>query len=63
MPSKRRPRLVILILIAFVVLGAIMATAPLLDYRIEWAGVTMLGALGIAMALMAWVLIVGSADE
>ena len=64
MKSKRRPRNVIVIGIAFVMLAAIYAiTAPPLGFHIEWAGVTMLGALGIAMSLLAYVLIAGSSGE
>ena len=64
MESKRRPRLVIVILIVFLTLGATLgAAAPVLHYNIEWAGVTLLGALAIAMSVMAYVLIVGSSDE
>lgn len=49
---------------AFVVVSiAYAALAPVLGYRIEWAGVTMLAALGIAMGLMAYVLIAGSRQD
>jgi len=34
-----------------------------LGYHIEWAGVTMLAALGVAMAIMFYVLIAGSAKD
>jgi len=34
-----------------------------LGYDIEWAGVTMLAALGVAMAIMFYVLIAGSAKD
>ena len=64
MQSTRRPRLVIFIVVLFLALGTILgAAAPVLNYHIEWAGVTMLGALAIAMAMMAYVLIVGSSDD
>jgi hypothetical protein len=38
------------------------AFAPVLGYHVEWAGVTMLFALGIALGIMAFVLSAGS-DE
>lgn len=64
MKSKRRPRNVIAIGIGFIVVAAIYAVAaPPLGFHVEWAGVTMLGALGIAMSLLAYVLIVGSSGE
>ena len=50
----------ILIGIACVVLGiAYGALAPVFNYKIEWAGVTMLIALGAAMAIMVAVLDTG----
>jgi hypothetical protein len=36
--------------------------APFFHYKIEWAGVTMLAALGVALGLMAAVLDAGSRD-
>jgi hypothetical protein len=63
MPSLRG-RNVIVIAITFIVLGAIYAIgAPILGYHIEWAGVTMLGALGIAMTIMFYVLFAGSSQD
>lgn len=60
----RHPRNVVVIGIAFVVVAAIYALGAVpLGYEIEWAGVTMLGALGIAMSLMAYVLIAGSPKD
>ena len=64
MHPMRHPRNVAVIGIAFIVLGALYALGAVpLGYRIEWAGVTMLGALGIAMSLMAYVLIAGSSED
>lgn len=60
----RHPRNVAIIGITFIAIGAIYALGAVpLGYRIEWAGVTMLGALGVAMALMAYVLIAGSSGD
>ncbi len=57
----RPPRNVLAIGAVFIVVAIVYAAlAPVLGYRIEWAGVTMLGALGVAMALMAYVLISGA---
>jgi hypothetical protein len=36
--------------------------APVLGYKIEWAGVTMLFALGFALGIMSYVLTSGSSD-
>ena len=61
MTSRRR--LAIVFGLVFVVIGvALGAFAPALGYKIEWAGVTMLLALGIAVALMTYVLTAGSRD-
>lgn len=60
----RHPRNVVIIGIAFIAVGALYALGAVpLGYQIEWAGVTMLGALGIAMSLMAYVLIAGSSED
>jgi hypothetical protein len=57
-------RNIIVIAITFIALGAIYALgAPILGYHIEWAGVTMLGALGIAMTIMFYVLFAGSSQD
>jgi hypothetical protein len=63
MPSLRG-RNVIVIAITFIVTGAIYAIgAPILGYHIEWAGVTMLGALGVALSIMFYVLLAGSSQD
>ncbi|HUQ43338.1 MAG TPA: hypothetical protein VM451_02850 [Candidatus Limnocylindria bacterium] len=50
----------IIIAISCVVLGVLYgALAPVFGYRIEWAGVTMLIALGAALGLMVFVLDTG----
>jgi type III secretory pathway component EscT len=59
----RRYRNSIVIAIACVVLGTLYgALAPVFGYKIEWAGVTMLIALGVALGLMVAVLDTGSGD-
>ncbi|MBI2762306.1 MAG: hypothetical protein HYX54_00895 [Chloroflexi bacterium] len=64
MHPVRHPRNVIVIGLAFVAVGTLYALGAVpLGYDIEWAGVTMLGALAIAMSLMAYVLIAGSSRD
>ena len=59
----RRHRNSIIIAIACVVLAAVYGgLAPVFGYRIEWAGVTMLIALGAAMGLLVAVLEAGLGD-
>jgi uncharacterized membrane protein len=61
MTSRRRNSIVIGV--TFVIVGAVYAAfAPVFGYHIEWAGVTMLGALGVALGIMAYVLTSGSSD-
>jgi hypothetical protein len=56
-----RSRSAIAIGILFVVIGlGYWVLAVPLGYHVEWAGVTMLVALGAAMGIMFWVLIAGS---
>ena len=60
----RHPRNTIVIGVVFVVVAALyLLLAPVFDYRVEWAGVTMLGALAIAMTLLAYALISGSSND
>jgi len=64
MHPVRHPRNTIIIGGAFVLLAAVYALGAVpLGYDIEWAGVTMLAALGVAMALMFYVLIAGSSKD
>jgi hypothetical protein len=64
MHPLRHPRNAIFVGILFVVLGLIYWVVPYLGgWHIDYAGVTMLAALGIAMGLMAYVLIAGSPNE
>lgn len=59
----RRHRNSILIGIGCVVLAALYGgLAPLLNYHVEWAGVTMLVALGAAMGILVAVLEAGVGD-
>ena len=47
----------------FVVIAIVYgALAPVFGYRIEWAGVTMLFALGFAIGILSYVLTSGSSD-
>ncbi|NJD28300.1 MAG: hypothetical protein FIA92_08385 [Chloroflexi bacterium] len=41
---------------------AYAAFAPVLGYHVEWAGVTMLFALGVALGIMAFVLHTGPSE-
>ena len=64
MHPLRHPRNVVVIGIGFIAAAAVYAFgAEPLGYDVEWSGVTMLGALGVAMSLMAYVLIAGSSNE
>ncbi|MEO7664512.1 MAG: hypothetical protein ABIV26_05245 [Candidatus Limnocylindrales bacterium] len=60
----RRPRNIVVIGIAFALIAALYALLAVpFGYPIEWAGVTMLLALGVAMSLMFYVLIAGSSND
>ena len=64
MHPLRHPRNAIFVGILFVVIGLIYWVVPYVGHwQIDYAGVTMLAALGIAMGLMAYVLIAGSPNE
>ncbi|HEY8868236.1 MAG TPA: hypothetical protein VIM30_02455 [Candidatus Limnocylindrales bacterium] len=64
MHPLRRPRNVIVIGVVFgVVALAYWYLAVPLGYHIEFAGVTMLAALGVAMTLMFYALISGSPKD
>ena len=59
----RRHRNAIIIAVSSVVLAAVYGgLAPLAGYHIEWAGVTMLVALGVALGLLVAVLEAGLGD-
>ena len=54
------PKRAALIGLVFPVIAVIYATLPMVaGYAVDWAGVTMLIALGAAMSLMAYVLVTG----
>jgi hypothetical protein len=55
MPSRRTAAIIIGLTFVAVAL-AYWYFAPILGYHIEWAGVTMLTALGIALGMMWYVL-------
>jgi hypothetical protein len=58
-----RTRNSLVIGIAFVITAVAYAgLANPLGYKIEWAGATMLAALGVALGIMAYVLTSGSSD-
>lgn len=64
MHPLKHPRNAALVGILFVVIAAVYWAVPYFGgWHLDLAGVTMLGALGIAMALMAYVLIAGSPSE
>jgi len=59
----RRHRNSVIIGIAWVVVAAAYGSlAPVFNYHVEWAGVTMLVALGAAMGIMVAVLEAGLGD-
>jgi hypothetical protein len=64
MHPLRNPRNAALVGILFVVTGVIYWAVPYFGgWHLDYAGTTMLLALGIAMALMAYVLVAGSPSE
>ncbi|HEX2756259.1 MAG TPA: hypothetical protein VHM48_12395 [Candidatus Limnocylindrales bacterium] len=64
MHPLRHPRNAALGGIIFIIIAAIFWAVPYYGgWHIDYAGVTMLAVLGIAMALMAYVLIAGSPND
>ncbi|HET7703030.1 MAG TPA: hypothetical protein VFK35_06495 [Candidatus Limnocylindrales bacterium] len=64
MHPLRHPRNAALVGIVFVVIAAVFWAVPYYGgWHIDYAGVTMLAILGIAMAVMAYVLVAGSSSE
>ncbi len=64
MHPLRHPRNAALVGVIFVVIAAVYWAVPYFGgWHLDYAGVTMLGVLGIAMALMAYVLIAGSPND
>lgn len=64
MHPLRHPRNAALVGILFVVIGVLFwAVQAITGFRVDYAGVTMLIALGVATSIMAYVLIVGSSND
>ncbi len=64
MHPLKHPRNALIVGIVFVVIAAIYWAVPYFGgWHLDYAGVTMLALLGVAMALMAYVLIAGSPNE
>ena len=64
MHPLRHPRNAALVGILFVVIGVLFwAVQAIAGWRVDYAGVTMLIALGVAMSIMAYVLIAGSSND
>jgi hypothetical protein len=63
MHPLRHPRNAALVGIIFVVVAAIYFVVQIGFTHADFAGVTMLAVLGIAMALMAYVLVAGSPND
>jgi hypothetical protein len=64
MHPLRHPRNSALIGLLFIVIGLAFWVIPTVGgWHVDYAGVTMLLALGVAMAIMAYVLIAGSPND
>ena len=64
MHPLRHPRNAALAGIIFIVNGALYwGLAEVGKFHVDYAGVTMLGVLGIAMAIMFYVLVAGSSND
>ena len=64
MHPLKHPRNAIFVGLVFTLIAFIYWVIPyVFQIHIDYAGVTMLGVLGIAMALMAYVLIAGSPND
>lgn len=64
MHPLKHPRNAIAVGITFVVIGAIYWAVPYFGgWHVDYAGTTMLLVLGIAMSVMAYVLIAGSPND
>ena len=64
MHPLRHPRYAAIVGIAFVVVAVIYWAVPYFGgWHLDYAGVTMLGLLGVAIALMAYVLVAGSSND
>ena len=63
MHALRHPRNAALIGIVFIVIGIVYWAVPTLGgWHVDYAGVTMLLALGVAMGMMAYVLVASSRE-
>ncbi|MEA2544730.1 MAG: hypothetical protein QOI09_3 [Chloroflexota bacterium] len=64
MHPLRHPRNAAIVGVIFVITGAVYwAVQYLGQWRIDYAGVTMLAILGIAMSIMFYVLVAGSSND
>jgi hypothetical protein len=64
MHPLRHPRNAALVGVIFIVIGLIYWAVPYVGgWHVDYAGTTMLIALGIAIAFMAYVLVAGSPNE
>ena len=64
MHPLRHPRNALVIGVIFVATAIVYWVSPYLGHgHIDYAGITMLAILGIAMALMAYVLVAGSPED
>lgn len=64
MHPLRHPRNAAIVGIIFVITGFVYWAVPYFGgWHLDYAGVTMLGVLGIAMAVMAYVLVAGSPSD
>jgi hypothetical protein len=64
MHPLQHPRNAAIVGIIFVITGiGYWAVQSLAQFHVDYAGVTMLGILGISMALMAYVLVAGSSND
>jgi hypothetical protein len=64
MHPLKHPRNAIFVGLVFVVVGFVYWAIPYFGgFHLDYAGTTMLGVLGVAMAIMAYVLIAGSPSD
>jgi uncharacterized membrane protein len=64
MHPMRHPAYAVAVGVLFIVLGiAYYAIPAITGGHVDWSGMVMLGALGIAMGLMAYVLMAGSPND
>jgi hypothetical protein len=60
----QHPRNALIVGLTFVVIGFVYWVIPYVgQWHVDYAGMTMLGLLGISMAIMAYVLIAGSPND